>query len=67
MVLGSFFFATMAVGVKVASGSFNTFELVFYRGVVSVLFIALVLRARGTPLKTPVPMMHAWRSVVGVL
>ena len=67
MVLGSFFFATMAVGVKVASGSFNTFELVFYRGVVSVLFIASVLRARGTPLKTPVPMMHAWRSVVGVL
>ena len=67
MVLGSFFFATMAVGVKVASVSFNTFELVFYRGVVSVLFIALVLHARGTPLKTPVPMMHAWRSVVGVL
>ena len=67
MVLGSFFFATMAVGVKVASASFNTFELVFYRGVVSVIFIALVLHARGTPLKTPVPMMHAWRSVVGVL
>ena len=67
MVLGSFFFATMAVGVKVASVSFNTFELVFYRGLVSVLFIALVLRASGTPLKTPVPMMHAWRSVVGVL
>jgi len=67
MVLGSFFFATMAVGVKVASVSFNTFELVFYRGVVSVLFIAVVLHARGTPLKTPVPMMHAWRSVVGVL
>ena len=67
MVLGSFFFATMAVGVKVASGSFKTFELVFYRGVVSVLFIALVLHARGTPLKTPVPMMHAWRSVIGVL
>ena len=67
MVLGSFFFATMAVGVKVASVSFNTFELVFYRGVVSVLFIALVLHARGTPLKTPVPMMHAWRSVIGVL
>ena len=67
MLLGSFFFSTMAVGVKVASASFNTFELVFYRGSVSVLFIALVLRARGTALKTPVPMMHLWRSVVGVL
>ena len=67
MVLGAFFFATMAVGIKVASGSFSTFELVFYRGTVSVIFIGLVLRARGTPLRTSVPMMHAWRSVIGVL
>jgi S-adenosylmethionine uptake transporter len=67
MVLGAFFFTTMAVGIKVASGSFSTFELVFYRGVVSVIFMGLVLRARGTPLKTRIPMMHAWRSVIGVL
>ena len=67
MVLASFFFATMGVGVKVASGSFNTSELVFYRGLVSVLFMGLVLRTRGTPFYTPVPMMHAWRSLIGVL
>ena len=67
MILASFFFASMGVGVKVASNSFNTFELVFYRGVVSVIFIALVLHARATPLKTPVPMMHAWRTFIGVL
>ena len=67
MVLGSFFFATMAVGIKIAGESFNTFELVFYRGVVSVIFIALVLRSRGTSLKTRVPMMHTWRSIIGVL
>jgi S-adenosylmethionine uptake transporter len=66
MLLGSFFFATMAVGIKVASGSFNTFELVFYRGFVSVIFIGLVLHARRTPIATPVPWMHAWRSVIGV-
>lgn len=67
MVLASFFFATMGVGVKVASASFNTFELVFYRGVVSVVFMVLVLRGRGIRLRTPVPMMHAWRSLIGVL
>jgi S-adenosylmethionine uptake transporter len=67
MVLGAFFFATMAVGIKVASGSFSTFELVFYRGMVSVIFMGLVLRTRGTSLKTTIPMMHAWRSVIGVL
>jgi len=66
MLLGSFFFATMAVGIKVASGQFNTFELVFYRGMVSVIFIWLILRARGTPVATPVPWMHAWRTVIGV-
>ncbi|QTN29702.1 DMT family transporter [Rhodoferax sp. AJA081-3] len=67
MVLGAFLFATMAVGIKFASTSFGTAELVFYRGIVSVLFMAVVLRARRTPLRTPVPMMHLWRSTVGVL
>ena len=66
MVLAAFFFATMAVGIKIASVSFSLPELVFYRGVVSVIFMALVMRARGTPLATPVPMMHAWRAVIGV-
>lgn len=65
MVLGAFFFATMGVGVKLASASFNTFELVFYRGIVSILFVAAVLRSGGVPLRTPVPFMHAWRTVVG--
>ena len=44
MVLGSFLFATMAVGIKFASASFGTLELVLYRGVVSVVFMAVVLR-----------------------
>lgn len=67
MVLGSFLFATMAVGIKFASASFGTLELVFYRGIVSMVFMAVVMRARGTPLRTPVPLMHVWRSTVGVL
>ncbi len=66
MLLGSFFFSTMAVGIKVASVSFSTFELVFYRGFVSIIFIGLVMRSRGTPIATPVPLMHAWRSIIGV-
>lgn len=67
MVLGAFFFATMAVGIKFASHEFSTSELVLYRGIVSVIFVALLLRTRGIALKTPVPMMHAWRSLIGVL
>ena len=67
MVLGAFLFATMAVGIKTASISFGTFELIFYRGVVSVVFMALMVRARGASLRTPVPMMHLTRSVIGVV
>ncbi len=67
MVLASFLFATMAVGIKIASKSFDLFELVFYRGVVSMVFMALVMRSRGIPMATPVPLMHAWRTVIGVL
>ncbi len=67
MVLGSFLFATMAVGIKFASASFGTLELVLYRAIVSMVFMGIVMRATGTPLRTPVPMMHVWRSAVGVL
>jgi S-adenosylmethionine uptake transporter len=67
MVLASFLFATMAVGIKFASASFGTLELVFYRGVISVVFMAVMVHARGASLRTPVPMMHLWRSSVGVL
>ncbi len=56
----------MAACVKVASAEFNTAELVGYRGVVSVAFMAAVARWRGVALKTTVPSMHLWRSVVGV-
>nr|WP_315495843.1 DMT family transporter [uncultured Rhodoferax sp.] len=67
MVLASFWFALMAVGIKYASNSFGTLELVLYRGLVSMVFMAIVVRARGATLRTPVPMMHVWRSTIGVL
>jgi S-adenosylmethionine uptake transporter len=67
MVLGAFFFATMGVGVKIASQVFNTAELVFYRGIISMVLLVLVLRTRQVSLATPVPFMHVWRSLVGGL
>lgn len=67
MVLASFWFALMAVGIKYASHSFGTFELVFYRGLVSIVFMGIVVRASGSSLRTPVPLMHVWRSTIGVV
>jgi S-adenosylmethionine uptake transporter len=67
MVLAAFFFSTMAMGVKMASHSFGLFELVFFRGFISILFMGTVMRVRGTALHTPVPMMHLTRNVAGVM
>ncbi|MBX3656559.1 MAG: DMT family transporter [Ramlibacter sp.] len=67
MVLGAFFFATMAVCVKYASAWFNSAEMVFYRGLIGMLFMWLLARRQGVGLGTQFPGMHAWRSLVGVL
>jgi len=66
MVLASLFFATMGVCIKFASTEFNSFEIVFYRGVVGVVCLIGLTRLQGVSLRTSLPMMHVWRSVVGV-
>ena len=67
MLLSSFFFASMGVCVKVASASFNSSELVFYRGVLGIVFLASYAHMRGISLRTRFPAMHLWRSVIGVM
>ncbi|SDM85070.1 DMT family transporter [Polaromonas sp. JS666] len=67
MIFSSFMFATMGVCVKYASEHFNSAELVFYRGILGILFMAAYARARGITLATRYPAMHAWRSVIGVM
>lgn len=66
MILASLFFSSMGVCIKYASVHFNTFELVFFRGLIGMLFMAGLCRMQGLSLRTPIPMMHVWRSVVGV-
>jgi S-adenosylmethionine uptake transporter len=50
-----------------ASNSIGIAELVFFRGLISIVFMGTVMRLRGTPLRTPVPMMHLTRSGAGVV
>ena len=66
MIGATFLFSTMGVCVKLASDTYGPGEIVMYRGLVGVIAIALMAHARGVPLRTRVPMMHAWRSIVGV-
>jgi S-adenosylmethionine uptake transporter len=67
MILASLFFATMSVCIKFASSHFHTFELVFYRGLIGMVIMASLCRAQGVSVRTPVPLMHVWRSAIGVV
>ena len=68
LVLGSsLLFATMGVCVKLASELYPAGEIVFYRGLVGMLFAWLVARSQRVSLRTTVPALHFWRSLCGVL
>ncbi len=67
MLLGAAFFATMGVCVKFGSEHFNSAELVFYRGLVGLVFMAAVARQQKVSVRTQYLGMHVWRSVIGVV
>ena len=60
MVVAGFLFALMGACVKIASASFSTAEIVFYRSVLSLLLIFLLMQFEGVPVKT----VH-WRFSFG--
>jgi len=60
MIVASFFFACMGVGVKLAAEIYSPAEIVFYRAVINLLMIFVLLRARGIPIRT----VH-WRFQLG--
>ena len=65
MIASCFLFACMGVCVKLASGAFSTGEIVFWRGLVSMLMMVGLAASRGIGLKTPHWKMHLSRSVSG--
>jgi S-adenosylmethionine uptake transporter len=67
MILAALLFATMGVTVKLASAVYSTGEIVFYRGLVGALTMALLARWQGDRLHTTVPGMHFSRSLTGVI
>lgn len=62
----AFLFAAMGLCVKLASAQYGAGEIVMYRSAVSVVLMAVLLRAGGTPLATRVPGLHFKRSAAGV-
>lgn len=59
-------FSIMAACVKLCTTGLGSFELVFYRSVFGVIFIAFFVLGRGQTLKTKYFGHHMIRSVLGV-
>ncbi len=53
MLAASFLFACMGVCVKLAADQFSTAEIVFYRNIISLILISVLIAVRGIPLRTP--------------
>jgi len=66
MLFASFVFSIMGVCVKMASSLYSISEIVMYRGIVGVLFMAVLITLQGGTFRTTLPWHHAWRGIVGV-
>ena len=51
MLAASLLFATMAVCVKYAAAGFNAAEMVFWRGLLGMVFMGFWARSQGTSLR----------------
>jgi drug/metabolite transporter (DMT)-like permease len=67
MLFAAFAFAFMGAGVKLASDHYSTAEIVFCRGMVGMLFVLILMAAKGGTLKTPLPRQHMMRGGIGVV
>jgi S-adenosylmethionine uptake transporter len=65
MIAASFFFAGMGVCVKLSSAQYSAAEIVFYRSFINLLFMLMLVRARGISVRTPLWMFHVRRSASG--
>jgi len=65
MLVAGVLLAGMGVLAKIGSQDFSSAELVFYRSLISVLLVLVVVRSRRLPLATPHWKMHLVRSLSG--
>ena len=67
MILASFSFAVMGVCVKLASATFSAAEIVFYRAVISLVFMLALVRFRHIPIATPHWRFQLLRAISGFI
>ena len=67
MVAAAFCFALMGVCIKFASVYYGADEIIFYRGLISMALLWWLATKKHVSLATKYPLMHAWRSFIGVI
>lgn len=67
MIVASLLFTLMGVCIKYAAAAFTSAEMIFYRGIIGMVFMWGFARMEGVTLRTKVPRMHAWRSLIGIV
>ena len=67
MLVAAFFFASMTAFVKFSSADAGTFEIVFYRSLIGLIFITCCMFAKGVPFHTKYPLGHLKRSLLGTI
>ena len=65
MLAASFLFACMGVCVKFAAARYSAAEIVFYRSVIALAIMFLIVRWRGIPLPTPHWRLQLFRGASG--
>jgi drug/metabolite transporter (DMT)-like permease len=67
MIFASLLFAVMGACIKFAAAAFTSAEMIFYRGLIGMVFMWGFARMEGVTLRTKHPRMHMWRSLIGVV
>jgi drug/metabolite transporter (DMT)-like permease len=67
MIAASFCFALMGSFIKISSAKLAMADIVFYRTMINFLIVAVLMRARGTGVKTAFLGLHVRRSMIGNL
>lgn len=67
MLVAAFFFAVMSAFVKLASGDVGTFEIVFWRSLISLLLIWGFMLIKGVTPRTRYLTGHLKRSILGTM
>ena len=67
MIVAGVLFSLMGAFVKLGSVYFSSAELVFYRSLIGLLVIYLIIKTQQKSLATPYWKMHVWRGVSGFI